>query len=75
MTVNIARHNLPQNAENQQHAERLSEGLIKDIDEIEESPDLIDFTFEHLPIEIGRMIANAEVVLHVTPDPNTDLPP
>ncbi|WP_330238847.1 hypothetical protein [Streptomyces sp. NBC_00525] len=27
--------------------------------------------FEHLPIEIGRMIANAEVVLHLTPSPDT----
>ncbi|MYU37302.1 hypothetical protein GTW52_30035 [Streptomyces sp. SID8358] len=45
MTVNIARHDLPQIPENQQHAERLSESVIRDIDEIEESADLIDFTF------------------------------
>ncbi|MFF1460395.1 hypothetical protein [Streptomyces sp. NPDC058330] len=36
--------------------------------------DVVMEEFEHLPIEIGRMIANAEVVLHVTPDINTDLP-
>ncbi|MFE2758889.1 immunity 49 family protein [Streptomyces halstedii] len=45
MTVNIARHDFPDNNESQMQAERLSESVIKDIDEIEESSDLIDFTF------------------------------
>ncbi|MFJ3187023.1 immunity 49 family protein [Streptomyces halstedii] len=45
MTTNIARHDFPENNENQMQAERLSESVIKDIDEIEESSDLIDFTF------------------------------
>ncbi|WP_406411538.1 immunity 49 family protein [Streptomyces halstedii] len=45
MTANIARHDFPENNENQMQAERLSESVIKDIDEIEESSDLIDFTF------------------------------
>ncbi|MYW13561.1 hypothetical protein GT034_35205 [Streptomyces sp. SID2563] len=30
--------------------------------------------FEHPPIEIGRMIANAEAVLHLTPSPGAQRP-
>ncbi|MFI2368543.1 hypothetical protein [Streptomyces sp. NPDC018833] len=32
--------------------------------------DVVMEEFEHLPIEIGRLIANAEAHLHVTIDPN-----
>ncbi|MEE1808606.1 MULTISPECIES: hypothetical protein [Streptomyces] len=34
--------------------------------------DVVMEEFQHLPIEIGRMIANAEAVLHVTPTINED---
>ncbi|MCX0243945.1 hypothetical protein [Streptomyces drozdowiczii] len=30
--------------------------------------------FEHLPIEVGRLIANAEAVLHLTPSPGAQRP-
>ncbi|MFF2331842.1 MULTISPECIES: hypothetical protein [unclassified Streptomyces] len=34
--------------------------------------DVVMEEFQHLPIEIGRMIANAEAVLHVTPTIDED---
>ncbi|MYQ75478.1 MULTISPECIES: immunity 49 family protein [unclassified Streptomyces] len=45
MTTVIARHNLPSGAEAEEHARQLSEDLVEEIDELDDSSDLIDFTF------------------------------
>lgn len=44
-----------------------AEGLDGDVYRVEPY-DVVMEEFQHLPIEITRMIANAEAVLHVTPD-------
>ena len=45
MTVYIARHGLPTGPDAERFAERLSEHLAEEIDDLEESVDLIDSTF------------------------------
>ncbi|MEV5602868.1 immunity 49 family protein [Streptomyces sp. NPDC052299] len=45
MTVVIARHDLQRGAEAEEHAHQLSEDLVEEMDELDDSSDLIDFTF------------------------------
>lgn len=45
MTVSISRHNLPQGSEAESLANQLGEDLLEEIEELDESADLIDFTF------------------------------
>lgn len=45
MTVRIARHSLPSGVDVQSLARQLSEDLIEEIDELDDSSDLIDLTF------------------------------
>ncbi|NEC08525.1 immunity 49 family protein [Streptomyces sp. SID7909] len=45
MTVVITRHDLQRGPDAEEHARQLSEELVEEIDELDDSSDLIDFTF------------------------------